>query len=260
MFARLPLFVAAAGASFAPSVGAAGADLAFAHNFLAGSRQIVSFPAGNPSVMAVVGPQMDLFTGMAFSPDASVLWAINITSQTLGTLSQATGAFTPVTPLQAPCCISAFTIDPVHGTFYVSKSDHLVYELNPTTGATVLLALGAFANAQITALAMDCGGRLFAADGLDQGSIYRVRFDANPTLVGTTGISRPTSLSFDNSNGVLYGWFNPGGVDGISTHGVVDTSTAQVSATSVISGRYRMAMRNACSLDQLQILVDGFEG
>ena len=136
------LFIPCVFASIAAPGGALGADLAFAQSFLTGSKQIVSFPVGNPVAMTVVGPQTDTFTGMDFDPGARVLWAVDFTTQTVGTVNQTTGAYTASVALQGTCC-SALTIDPVGGKFYVSKGDPNIYELNPTTGATTLVVRGA---------------------------------------------------------------------------------------------------------------------
>jgi len=165
-------------------VPATAVDSAFALDFLAGERQATTFPVGNPSAMTVLGPQTASFTGMDFDPAATTLWAINFTTQTLGTIDQVTGAYTPSVALQDPCCITAFTIDPVGGKFYVARGNEFVYELLAGTGATVLLARGSAPATQITALAFDCTGRLFAADGADGGSVYLVNLAGNPTPIG----------------------------------------------------------------------------
>lgn len=236
---------------------ALGADQAFAQNFLAGSKQIVRFPVGDPAAMTVVGPLTDTLSGMDFDPGANVLWAVNFTTQTLGTIDETTGVYASTVTLQDPCCISAFTVDPVDGTFYVSRGDEFIYTLNAVSGTTIKVAAGAPAGAQITALAMDCGGRLFAANGdPNAGDIYEAHLDADPTLVGNPGYVSATSLEFDNDSGTLYAWFFlSGGGNTVSTHGTVDSATAQVSQTSLLSGRYRMAVRNTC----FRIFIDDFE-
>jgi hypothetical protein len=236
-----------------------GADQAFAQNNLTGSKQVVTFPVGNPGAMTVVGPQSDTLVGLDFDPEARVLWALDFTTQTLGTVDQASGAYSPNVALQGGCCITSFTVDPVRGTFYVSKGDDKIHELDRTTGATTLLALGAAAGSQISALAMDCTGQLIAADGTQgSGNLYRVNLAGNPTLIGFPGISGATSMEFDNRTGALYGWFNPAGADS-STHATIDPSTAALSATSQLSGRYRMAIRNTCPVEALRIFSDGYE-
>jgi len=248
----LCIFLLAAGAWPARVLGA---DQAFAHNYLTGSKQIVRFPVGNPVAMNVVGPLTDSLAGMDFDPAANVLWAINITTQSLGTVDRSSGAFTTTVALQGDCCINALTIDPVSGTFYVSKGDAYVYSLDPSTGATTLLAAAAPAGAQITALAMDCNARLFALDGTANSvNLYLVHLAGSPTLIGSPGLAKATSLEFDNDNGTLYGWFNDTGSD-VSTHATVDTATAQLSQTSQLSGRYRMAVRNTC----FRIFASDFE-
>jgi len=237
---------------------ALGADQAFAQNFLAGSKQIVRFPVGDPAAMTVVGPLADTLSGMDFNPGASVLWAVNFTSQTLGTVNLASGAYTPSVTLQDPCCITAFTVDPVGGTLYVSRGDEFVYSLDPATGQTIKQAAGAPAGAQISALAMDCSGRMFAANGdPNAANVYDVDLGGSPTLVGFPGYASATSLEFDNDTGTLYGWFFASGMGNTaSTHATLDTSTAQATPLAQIEGKFRMAVRNTC----FRIFTDDFDG
>jgi len=229
-------------------------DLAYAYDFATGSRQVVKFPVGAPGSMTVVGPQADSLNGLDFDPAGSVLWALNLTHQTVGTVDKETGAYTPVATVQAGF-VNALTIDPVAGTFLVSKLDEYVYSLDPQTGETILLAQGAPAQTQITALAMDCSARLFAMAADGNGShLYQVNMDAGPALIGTPQYSGATTLEFDNDAGDLYGWFNSSGND-FSTYGSVDPATAVVANTSLLAGKYRMAIRNTC----FRIFTDDFE-
>ena len=232
-----------------------GADLAFAENFLSGSKQVVTYPVGDPTQMTPVGaPQTDTFGGMDFTPDGLVLWAIDFTAQTVGTVDQSTGVYTPTASIQDGCCVKALTINPVSGKFYVSRDDRYVYELNPATGVTILIAAGAAPGAQITAMATDCNGRLFTFDANAAGGIlYEAHLDGGPTLVGASGYLGPTSIDFDNETGVLYGWFNAS-PNTYSTHATVSTTTGLLSQTSLVEGKYRMAIRNRCS-----IFANGFE-
>ena len=255
MFVRCLLISAAVGvAVIAPMHGLA-ADLAFAENFLSGSKQIVTFPVGDPSQMTPVGaPQTDTFGGMDFTPDASVLWAIDFTAQTIGTVDQSTGVYTPSASIQGGCCVKALTIDPASGAFYVSRDDRYVYAIDPATGVTTLIAAGAAIGAQITAMAADCNGRLFTFDANAAGAIlYEAHFDGEPTLVGAPGYIGPTAIDFDNETGVLYGWFNAS-PNTYSTHAMVSATTGLLSQISQVEGRYRMAIRNRCS-----IFANGFE-
>lgn len=241
-------------AVMAPSAMQA-ADVVYAQNFLAGSKQVVTYPVGDPGSMSVVGPLTDTLIGMDFDPAANVLWAINFATQALGTVNQATGAFSQ-TVLLADTDIKAFTIDPVDGTFYVSRGDHYVYHLDATSGQTTLLGTGAAAGTAISALAADCSGGLYsyASNGVDLDVLYR----ANPgssdaTPIASSGYQGATSLEFDNHAGTLYAWFNASGTTD-STHATIDTMTAAASQAAAASGKYRMAIRNECP-----IFLDGFE-
>lgn len=253
MIVRALLYCACALAAVAPTV-VSSADLAFAKV----STKIVSFPVGDPANATDVGPLADSLTGMDFDPAANVLWAINFTTQTVGTVNQSTGAYTPSAMLQGDCCISAFTIDPVGGTFYVAKGDRDVYSLDPVSGETALQGFGAAAGTAITALGADCSGQLFAlaGNGTDLPNLYQAHLGAgDPVLKGTPGYSGPTNLEFDNRSGVLYAWFlPPGGGNTISAHVTIDATTGQATPIIQLDGRYRMAIRNECS-----IFTDGFE-
>jgi hypothetical protein len=253
MFVRSLLVCACVFLSPAPTV-ALSADLAFAKV----STKVVSFPVGDPANSIDVGPLADSLTGMDFDPAANVLWAINFTTQTVGTVNQATGAYTSSAMLQGACCISALTIDPVSGTFYASKLDQYIYILDPASGETTLVAAGAIAGTQITALAADCSGRMFAlaTNGTDPPNLYQVHVEGgDPVLIGTPGYSGPTNLEFDNRSGVLYAWFlPPGGGNTVSTHVTINATTGQATPIVQADGRYRMAIRNECS-----IFADDFE-
>ena len=253
MFVRSLLVCAGVLLSVAPTLTMS-ADLAFAKV----STKIVSFPIGDPTNSIDVGPLADSLTGMDFDPAANVLWAINFTTQTVGTVNQSTGAYTSSAMLQGGCCITAFTIDPVAGTFYVSKGDQDVYSLDRVSGETILQGFGSPAGTSIAALAFDCSGRLFAlaGNGTDLPNLYQAHLGVgNPVLIGTPGYSGPTSLEFDNRSGVLYAWFlPPGGGNTTSTHVTIDTATGLATPIAQLDGRYRMAIRNECS-----IFADDFE-
>lgn len=231
------------------------ADVVFAQNYLTGSKQVVTYPVGNPTSVTVVGPLTDTLIGMDFDPAASELWAINFATHALGNINPATGAFAQSVVL-ADTGITAFTIDPVAGTFYVSKGDQFIYGLNPVSGETTLLGTGAPAGLAIRALAAACDGAVFAfaSNGIDPDALYRSQPGVSDyTLVGTPGYAGATSAEFDNRGGALYAWFNAAG-NTASTHVLLNTTTGAASQAAVVEGRYRMAIRNECS-----IFTDDFE-
>jgi len=231
---------------------ASSADLAFAK---VGSA-IVSFPVGDPGSATPVGPLADSLTGMDFDPGANVLWAIDFTNHTLGTINQSSGAYT--SSVMVDSGITAFTIDPVAGTFYVAKGDRNVYSLDKVTGQIALQGFGAEAGVAIDALAADCSGRLFAlaGNGAALPNLYQANLGVgNPVLIGTPGYVGPTNLEFDNRSGILYAWFLPSGSGNtVSTHVTIDVATGQGTSIAQLDGKYRMAIRNECS-----IFADDFE-
>jgi len=252
MIVRSLLCLACAFSSLAPTV-VSSADFAFAKV----STKIIRFPVGDLSSANDVGPLADSLTGMDFDPGANVLWAIDFTAPSLGTINQSTGAYTSAVVLESG--ITAFTIDPVDGTFYVAKGDRDVYSLDPSSGQLALEGYGAAGGTAISALAADCSGRLFAlaGNGTDLPNLYQAHLGVgDPVLIGTPGYAGPTNLEFDNRSGVLYAWFlPPGGGNTISTHVTLDATTGLASAPiAQLDGRYRMAIRNECS-----IFADDFE-
>ena len=136
--------------------------------------------------------------------------------------------------------ISAFTIDPVSGTFYVSKGDRDIYSLDTVSGETTLLGFGSAAGTSITAL---------AGNGTDLPNLYQAHLGVgDPTLIGPSGYSGPTNLEFDNRSGVLYAWFLPaGGGNTVSTHVTINAATGQATPIVQADGRYRMRSGNGAS-------------
>jgi hypothetical protein len=237
---------------------ARGGDIAFAQRVTATSKEIVSFPVGNPGAASVIGPQADTLSGMDFDPQANVLWAIDFTTHQIGTVNQSTGAFTSSATLQGACCFNSFAIDPVSGIFYGAKGDDEgMYSIDPLSGAEVLVLDVVAPGWAVTALGIDCAGHGVAAavNSVGDEQLYRWQFDGNVTLAGVTGYSHATALEFDNQSGALYGWF---GTTAASTHATIDPATAQTSQASVLEGRYRMAIRNSCTSDV--IFSNGFDG
>jgi len=235
----------------------AGSARVFAQRVTANAKEIVSYPVGNPSAIAVVGPQADTLTGLDFDEAAAVLWAIDFTTQQIGTVDQSTAAFTPSALLQGPCCFTSFTIDPVSGIFYGARGDNEdIYSIDPLSGQSTLQQAAAAPGWTINALTIDCDGRGIASAVDSQGSerLYQWHVNGNVTLVGDTGYTHATSLDFDNADGRLYGWF---GTTDASTHVTIDPANAQTSQPSVLAGRYRMAVRSACAFDR--IFTDGFD-
>ena len=221
----------------------AGVATVFADNFLAGSKQVVTYPAGNPSSPTLVGPQADTFSGMDFDPNARLLWAIDFTAQSIGIVNQSDGSYLPTAMLENPTlCCSAFTIDPRDGRFYGAR-DANIYAIAKMTGQ--VSQVGSISGTQITALAIDCSGRklALAVDAMGNSALYE--WAPGSTLVGASSYSGPTSLEFDNQTGTLYAWFNATAQTS-SNHVTINPATGVESPLSSIEGRYRMAVRNTC--------------
>ena len=97
---REPAEVAAACGS--PAITGSGAgllsptDMGYAQDIGYISDNFVSFPLGNFTGQTVVGTSTNAYYAMDFDPSATTLYAINDTTDMLGTIDLATGAFTPL--------------------------------------------------------------------------------------------------------------------------------------------------------------------
>ncbi len=256
MFARLLRFASCLVSAIAVPAHAGDVPV-FAQRVTSSAKEIVSYPVGNPSAMTVVGAQADTLVGMDFNPEATVLWALDFTTQQIGTVNPMTAVFVPTATLQGPCCFNSFTINPVSGVFYGSlDNNETVYSIDPLSGQSALQGVAAAAGWAISALAIDCNGRGISSASNAQGDerLFRWRVGTSAVLIGNTGHVHATSLEFDNADGSLYAWF---GTTTSSTHAKVDPVTAQTSQESLLEGRYRMAIRSACPSDR--IFANGFD-
>ncbi|MFZ1724462.1 MAG: hypothetical protein WAT76_12635, partial [Dokdonella sp.] len=145
MFARLLRFASCLVSAIAVPAHAGDVPV-FAQRVTSSAKEIVSYPVGNPSAMTVVGAQADTLVGMDFNPEATVLWALDFTTQQIGTVNPMTAVFVPTATLQGPCCFNSFTINPVSGVFYGSlDNNETVYSIDPLSGQSALQGVAAAA-------------------------------------------------------------------------------------------------------------------
>ncbi|MBN1967678.1 MAG: hypothetical protein JW910_23680, partial [Anaerolineae bacterium] len=208
-------------------------DTGYAQDIGYVSDNFVSFTLNNFSGQTVVGTNTAAYYGMDFDPSATTLYALNDTTDQLGTIDLTTGAFTalvPCAPGGGAANWSGLTIDPITGVFYGSTATDL-YVINPATGNSTLV--GAFGPTMMIDIAMNTVGEMYGHD-IATDSIYQI----NPatgaaTLIGATGYPAnfAQGMDFDNSDGTLYIFLYQGG--GANIYGTVNLTTGAVTPLSV---------------------------
>ncbi|MBI4916793.1 MAG: PKD domain-containing protein [Acidobacteria bacterium] len=210
------------------------------------SDNFVSFTLNNFTGQTVVGTSTNAYYGMDFDPMGTTLYALNDTTDMLGTIDLVTGAFTPLVSCPAGGGAANWTglaIDPVTGTFYASTPVNL-YTIDPTTGASTLV--GPFVNSTLMiAIAVSPTGAMYGHD-ISTDSIYTIdTATGTATLVGPTGYAAnyAQGMDFDNEDGTLYIFLYIG--SGVNHYGTVNLTTGAVTvlATSAPQGEFEGATR-----------------
>ncbi len=146
-------------------------DLGYAQDIGYISDNFVSFNLNNFSGQTVIGTNTVPYYGMDFDPAAEVLWALNDTTDELGTINLTSGAFTGIAACPPGGGAENWTglaIDPSTGIFYASTGTNL-YIINSTNGSATLK--GPFGTSMMIAIAINMNGAMYGHDiGTD--SIY----------------------------------------------------------------------------------------
>lgn len=199
------------------------------------SDNFVSFPLDNFPGQTVIGTNVNAMYGMDFDPTGTTLYALNDTTDQLGTIDLATGAFTALVACPHPSANwTGLTIDPATGTFYASDATTL-YTIDPTIDPCIATAIGPFGTSVMIDIAMNTLGEMYGHDiGTD--AIYRI----NPatgaaTLIGLTGYTAnyAQGMDFDNADGTLYIFLYQG--SGANVYGTVNLTTGAVTALATSS-------------------------
>jgi len=208
-------------------------DTGYAQDIGYVSDNFVTFTLDNFAGQTVVGTNTNVYYGMDFDPSATTLYALNDTTDQLGTLDLTTGAFTglvPCPPGGGAANWTGLTIDPVAGTFYASTATDL-YTIDPATGASTLV--GPFGTSLMIDIAMNTTGEMYGHDiGTD--SIYQIDPTTGAaTLIGPTGYAAnyAQGMDFDNDDGTLYIFLYQG--SGANVFGTVNLTTGAVTPLSV---------------------------
>lgn len=237
-----PLEVAAACRVSMPFIETKGilspTDFGYAQDIGYVSDNFVSFPLNNFSGQTVIGTNANAFYGMDFDAAGEVLWALNDTTDQLGTINLTNGNFTSVVacpPGGGAANWTGFAIDPVTGIFYGSTATNL-YTINSITGSATLI--GPFGTSLMIAIAINMNGQMYGHDiGTD--SIYSInKTTGSATLIGLTGYNAnyAQGMDFDNADGTLYIFLYIG--SGANVFGTVNLGTGAVTplATSTPQG------------------------
>lgn len=196
------------------------------------SDNFVTFQLNDFSGQTVVGPNTTPFYGMDFDPTATVLYALNDTTDELGTIDLTTGAFTglvPCPPGGGAANWTGFTIAQ-DGTFYAATATDL-YIIDPATGNSTLV--GSFGTTTMIAIAIKPDGEMYGHD-ITSDSIYQIDPTIGvATLVGPTGYTAnyAQGKDFDNEDGTLFIFLYTGG--GSNVYGTVNLTTGAVTPLSI---------------------------
>ena len=217
----------AAGKANAPT------DIGFAQDIGYISDNFVSFPLNDFTGQTVVGTNAVPYYGIDFDPTATTLYALNDTTDQLGTIDLATGAFTGLVscpPGGGAANWTGLAIDPVSGVFYGSTATQL-FTIDPGTGLSTLV--GTYGVSTMIAIAVNGDGLMYGHD-ITSDSIYQVDpATGATTLVGPTGYAAnyAQGMDFDNQDGTLYIWLYIG--SGSNVYGTVNLATGAVTPLAV---------------------------
>ncbi len=194
-------------------------------------RNLKRFTLNNWPGQTVVGAQAANIYGMDFDSTASTLYALNATTNELGTLSTTTGVFTSIVACPAPAAgtWTGLSIDPTTNVFYASTASNL-YTLNPTTCSPTLIGPFNVTGGIMIDIAVNPAGAMYGHD-IFTDSIYTINTSTGAaTLVGPTGYPAnfAQGMDFDNEDGTLYIFLYVG--TGVNHYGTVNLATGAVTA------------------------------
>ncbi len=230
----------------------AATSFAFAHDIGPLTNNVVRHRLNDFPGQVVLGPNTRLIFGLDFDPGAKTLYALDQTSNQLGTMTLTSGAFTVVGP-SAPLAghyWSSLTIHPRTGKAYATSQGATapaLYTLNLKTGTATLVDLIDEATL-IAAASVNCDGAMYAHD-ISRDSIFRVNTKTGATtFVGATGVNSnfAQGMDFDNTTGTLYAWTYQG--DDENQYGTFSLKTGDLTplASSDPEGEFEGATQTTC--------------
>ncbi|MBN2258832.1 MAG: hypothetical protein JW704_13630 [Anaerolineaceae bacterium] len=220
-------------------------DIGYAQEISYISGNFVSFALNNFTGQTVIDTNTNVYFGMDFNPAADILYALNETTDELGTIDLTTGDFTSLVscpPGGGAANWTGLSIDPVTGAFYGSTATNL-YTINSTTGTSTLI--GSFGSSTMIDIAINMAGEMYGHDiGTD--SIYSINMTTGAaTLIGPTGYDAnyAQGMDFDNDDGTLYIFLLLG--TGVNHFGTVNLTTGAVTslASDAPTGEFEGAIQ-----------------
>ncbi len=208
-------------------------DIGYAQDIGYVSDNFVSFTLDDFTGQTIIGTNTDAYYGMDFDQSGTVLYALNDTTDQLGTINLTTGAFTALVacpPGGGADNWTGLSIDPTTNEFYGSTATDL-YTIDPSTGVSTLV--GNFGTTLMIEIAINMDGEMYGHDiGTD--SIYSIDMGTGTaTLIGPTGYSAnyAQGMDFDNDDGTLYIFLYEG--SGANVFGTVNLGTGAVTPLAV---------------------------
>ncbi len=198
-------------------------------NLRAPSRNLYRFTLNNFPGQVSVGAQAANIYALDFDASATTLYALNTSTNELGTLSTTTGAFTAIVACPAPAAgtWTGLSIDPVSNVFYASTAANL-YTINPATCSPTLIGPFGVTSGTMIDIAIGSAGVMYGHE-IFTDSIYTINTSTGAaTLVGPTGFlaNFAQGMDFDNEDGTLYIFLYVG--TGVNHYGTVNLATGAV--------------------------------
>ncbi|MEZ4645933.1 MAG: FixG Ig-like domain-containing protein [Chloroflexota bacterium] len=244
-------------------------DMGFAHD-IRNTDNLVQFTLNDFPNQTVLSQNTGAIYAYDFDPTLTTLYAIDNTTQELGTMDMATGVFTAIGASVPPTDHNwtGLAIHPVDGTMYASSGGggvSTLHTIDPATGAVT--TIGDMPGLALAIdIAINAQGELYTHD-ISADAIYQVDpATAAVTLVGPTGFnaSFAQGMDFDNNDGTLYVFLYIG--SGANVYGTVDLTNGAVTplATDNPLGEFEGATMTLppvpCDADLPWVSVDPITG
>jgi hypothetical protein len=241
----------AGGTDTAVATGGAFVDGLVSDSPLTGDK--LTFPPGDMTAPQVVRHEADnseVF-GYDFTPDGSVLYAVDNATSSLIIVDQTTGVeHTVGAMVNAGDTWTDLFIDPSTGAAYATSGNltgYTLYSVNLTTGSTIPIV-----SAPTTQLPLDfainCAGQIYAETAVDN-----MLNTVNPTTgaltpVGPLGwdINYAQGMDFDNATGILHAWIFTFVHGSAYTRVNLATGAATIFSGVTPAGEFEGAIRTEC--------------
>jgi hypothetical protein len=232
----------------------------FALDLRAAPNRLLRFPVNAPANTQVATVTQDFFA-IDFDRAANTLYGITFLAagtgtMELGTIDQATGAFTSIGPISGAGAAEAnwcgLSMDPTTNTMYAAAVTGAglcnLYTIDLTTGATTLVAPIAGPAALYIDIAIDVNGQMYAHDIAADTLVTVNKATGATTVLGPTGMASnfAQGMDFDWTTNTLYATIYTGGGTGAFCSLSTTTGAATVIAsTTAWNSEMEMAVKAA---------------